>query len=175
MHGDNEQNVVIEELHNHRILVILTATPDFRIVVNERLISSIGCNEQDSSLVTSLKPILFKQRSYIARYVWLFCQQVYCQIDVQLISQEYLAQKNGFQPPGPLCQAMPNVWHLKSTKKGHFRFFAQLDMKCASKWVACPTKCAWEMAGHTDAVIRESPEAKTGQTAKLSKAIQSNS
>ena len=39
VHGDNEQNVVIEELQNHRILVILTATPDFRIVVNERLIS----------------------------------------------------------------------------------------------------------------------------------------
>ena len=90
-------------------------------------------------------------------------------------SQEYLAQKAGFQPTGPLCQAMPGVWHLKSTKKGHFRFFAQLDMKCASKWVACPIKCAWEMAGHTDAVIRELPEAKTGQTAKLSKPIQLNS
>ena len=38
-HGDNEQNVVIEELQNHRILVILTATPDFRIVGNEQLIS----------------------------------------------------------------------------------------------------------------------------------------
>ena len=37
LHGGNEQNVVIEELHNHPTLILLTAAPDFRIVDNERL------------------------------------------------------------------------------------------------------------------------------------------